>query len=88
MRLITVLLAALAAGAAAAPGSAQPYPTYRGQHYFEDNTYSRKPRRGFSGHAGPPLLGYFCDYRRYPVRACDDRGRCKVVAWRLQQYCY
>lgn len=85
-----MILTVLAVGlldAAAAKLAAQPFPTYRGDRYYEDNYYSREPRRGYTGWAGPPLLGQFCDYRRYPVRECDN-GRCRVVGWRLQQYCY
>lgn len=64
-----------------------PLPSYRGNGYFEDNTYSKKARRGYSGWAGPPIQGYFCDYRKYPIRECNG-GRCRTSGWRLQQYCY
>ncbi len=87
-----VITAALLLGAAAyIPAAAEdrqpPFPTYRGGGYFEDNTYSRKPARGYSGWAGPPIQGYYCDYRRYPIRSCKG-GRCRTTGWRLQQYCY
>jgi hypothetical protein len=64
-----------------------PMPTYRGNGYFEDNTYSKKVPRGYSGWSAPPIRGYFCDYRKYPVRECNG-GRCRTAGWRLQQYCY
>ncbi len=67
---------------------AEAYPTYRGKGYYEDNYYSRKPQRGYSGWAGPSIPGRYCDYRRYPVRVCGKSGKCRVKGWRLQQYCY
>lgn len=63
------------------------FPRYRGGGTFEDYSYSNKPRRGYSGWAGPPLRGLYCDYRRNPVRECNGT-RCRVVRWELQQYCY
>ncbi len=86
-----VIGAALLLGAAAhaANGAERvpPYPQYQGNGYFEDNTYSKKPREGYSGWAGPPIQGYFCDYRKYPIRSCKG-GHCRTAGWRLQQYCY
>jgi hypothetical protein len=64
-----------------------PLPTYRGGHWREDNYTTRKPQRGYTGWAGVPFLDYFCDYQRTPVRRCSH-GRCRVVAWNMQQYCY
>ncbi len=66
---------------------AQPFPTYRGDRRYEDEYITRGPRHGYSGWGNGPLLGYFCDYQRLPVRRCG-KGGCRVVAWRLRQYCY
>lgn len=83
-KLVMIALAMLTLGATVS----EAYPTYRGKGYYEDNYYSRKSQRGYSGWAGPTLPGRYCDYRRYPIRTCNASGRCRVKAWRLQQYCY
>jgi hypothetical protein len=67
--------------------AAQPYPTYRGDRRYEDEYSTRGPARGYSGWGSGPLRGYFCDYQRTPVRRCGRNG-CRVVSWRLRQYCY
>jgi hypothetical protein len=64
-----------------------PWPTYRGGDRYEDSTYSRRPQRGYTGWGSGPLIDYFCDYQRLPVRRCNH-GRCRVVAWETRQYCY
>jgi len=68
--------------------SAQPWPTYRGERRYEDSYISPGPQRGYTGWGSGPLLGYFCDYQRTPIRRCNERGRCRVVAWETRQYCY
>ena len=70
-----------------ATGQGAPWPTYRGDRRYEDEYTTRRPQRGYTGWGSGPLLGYFCDYRREPVRRCDD-GHCRVVAWHMTQYCY
>lgn len=67
--------------------AAQPYPTYRGERRYEDSYITRQPRRGYTGWGSGPLFGYYCDYQRVPIRRCF-KGRCRVVAWDLRQYCY
>jgi hypothetical protein len=64
-----------------------PYPTYRGDRRYEDEYTTPTPRQGYTGWGSGPLLGYFCDYQRTPIRRCEN-GRCQVVAWNLRQYCY
>ena len=66
---------------------AQPWPTYRGDRRYEDSYITPRGQRGYTGWGSGPLLGYFCDYQRTPIRRCD-RGRCRVVAWETRQYCY
>jgi len=66
---------------------AQPYPTYRGERRYEDNTVTRRPPRGYTGWGSGPLRDYFCDFQRTPIRRCNN-GRCRVVAWEFRQYCY
>ena len=70
---------------AAAQGA--PWPTYRGNRRYEDNYVTRQPQRGYTGWGQFPLLGYYCDYQRTPIRRCSN-GRCRVVAWDMKQYCY
>ena len=65
----------------------EPWPTYRGDRRYEDTYTSRYPRRGYTGWGSGPLMHYFCDYQRTPIRRCDG-GRCAVVAWETRQYCY
>ena len=88
-RMTKVLGACFALGLVALPeiASAQPYPTYRGERRYEDEYTTRRTERGYTGWAGAPLFGYFCDYQREPVRRCGKNG-CRVVAWRNRQYCY
>ena len=64
-----------------------PWPTYRGDRRYEDEYTTRRPQRGYTGWGSGPMLGYFCDYQRTPVRRCKN-GRCRVVAWNMTQYCY
>lgn len=85
LRLFVSLFLLLAA-AALSPPPAQAQPTYRGGGYYEDNTITKRPEHGYSGFLPGPGQVY-CDYRRYPIRKCDKRGRCRAAAWRLQQYC-
>lgn len=68
--------------------SAQPWPTYRGSGRYEDSTIDRAPRRGYTGWGSGHLRNRFCDYTRYPIRRCNNNGRCRVVAWETRQYCY
>jgi hypothetical protein len=56
---------------------------------FEQWTYESKgPLKGYEGFLFP---GYYCSYRRFPVRTCeyDKHGReiCKITSWRLEQSC-
>jgi hypothetical protein len=56
---------------------------------FEQWTYeSDRPLKGYEGFLYP---GYYCSYRRFPVRSCtyDQRGRevCKITSWRMEQSC-
>lgn len=56
---------------------------------FEQWTYeSDRPLKGYEGFLYP---GYYCSYRRFPVRSCtyDQRGRevCKITSWRMEQFC-
>lgn len=83
-----VLLAAMAAGigggAMLTAGDAEA----RGRK-FEQWTYeSDRPLRGYEGFLYP---GYYCSYRRFPVRSCvyDKQGRevCKITSWRMEQSC-
>lgn len=50
---------------------------------------SRHALKGYEGFLFP---GYYCSYRRFPVRTCtyDKHGRelCKITSWRLEQVCY
>lgn len=82
----TILAFAGAAGNALAQSG--DFPRYRSGGVYEDFSYSKKPRRGYSGWSGPPIRGLYCDYRRNPIRECKPNGRCKVVKWELEQYCY
>jgi len=82
---VLVALAAVAgAGAMFTSGPAEA----RGSR-FEQWTYeSKEPLKGYEGFLFP---GYYCSYRRLPVRTCkyDQYGRetCKVTSWRLEQSC-
>lgn len=81
------MLAAIAAGIASVsmlPSEAEA----RGRR-FEQWTYeSDRPMKGYEGFLFP---GYYCSYRRYPVRVCnyDAQGReiCKIKGWRMEQSC-
>jgi hypothetical protein len=81
--------ASVALGIHLLPGlaAAQPVPFPTFDDRYEESTITRTPRRGYSGWARAPFNDYYCDYRRIPVRRCDN-GRCRAVAWELQQYCY
>lgn len=82
-----VLLAALATaigGASMLTSEAEA----RGRR-FEQWTYETdRPVKGYEGYLFP---GYYCSYRRFPVRVCsyDARGRevCKIKGWRMEQSC-
>jgi hypothetical protein len=78
------LAASIGGGAMLTAGDAEA----RGRR-FEQWTYeSDKPLKGYEGFVFP---GYYCSYRRYPVRSCvyDKNGHevCKITSWRLEQSC-
>jgi hypothetical protein len=83
-----VLLAALAVGvggtAMLSAGDAEARGRRVGQWTYE----SDRPLKGYEGFLFP---GYYCSYRRFPVRTCtyDRQGResCKVTSWRMEQSC-
>jgi hypothetical protein len=82
------MLAALAAGVAGGALLTADDAEARGRR-FEQWTYeSDRPLKGYEGFAFP---GYYCSYRRFPVRSCvyDRSGRevCKITSWRLEQSC-
>lgn len=98
MRLaLLVLAAALSVSALSVPdASAKKSPCASRPNPGFDTTYerrciSKKPQHGYSGSPvnGFPLGPFVhCDYHRIPIRECSGSGRCKVVAWELQQFCY
>lgn len=83
-----VLLATLAMGIGGTSMLASDEAEARGRR-FEQRTYeSDRPLKGYEGFLYP---GYYCSYRRFPVRVCnyDAQGRevCKIKSWRLEQSC-
>jgi hypothetical protein len=83
-----VVLAALAVGIAGGTLLTTGDAEARGRK-FEQWTYeSDRPLKGYEGFLYP---GYYCSYRRFPVRTCvyDKRGResCKITSWRMEQSC-
>lgn len=52
---------------------------------------NRGPVRGYSGFVRYGARQYYCDYVRYPNRACSvdraGRERCRVTSWRMVQRC-
>jgi hypothetical protein len=71
--------AMLTAGDAEARGRRVEHWTYESRHAL----------KGYEGFLFP---GYYCSYRRFPVRTCtyDKHGHelCKITSWRLEQVCY
>jgi hypothetical protein len=84
------LLAALATAVGGTAMLASGEAEARGGRRVEHWTYeSRHALKGYEGFLFP---GYYCSYRRFPVRTCkyDKHGRefCKITSWRLEQVCY
>lgn len=82
--LLAAMAVAIGGGAMLTAGDAEA----RGRK-FEQWTYeSDRPLRGYAGFLYP---GYYCSYRRFPVRSCtyDQRGVevCKITSWRMKQSC-
>ncbi len=57
---------------------------------YSYDVISKTPDHGYEG-SPIPGADIFCSYHRYPVRKCkvaaSGKERCKVVAWRLHQFC-
>jgi hypothetical protein len=60
--------------------------------YYERQTESDRPVRGYSGWVGFGARSLYCDYQRLPNRECtrtsSGKQRCRVTSWTLKQYCY
>lgn len=82
--MLTVLAAGIGGSAMLTAGDAEAR-----DRRFEQWTYeSKRPLKGYEGFLFP---GYYCSYRRFPVRSCvyDKHGRevCKITSWRMEQSC-
>lgn len=82
--LLAALAVAVGGGAMLIAGEAEA----RGRKVEMWTYESDKPLRGYEGFLFP---GYYCSYKRLPVRTCDydrqGREACKITSWRIEQIC-
>lgn len=90
---VTAILFAAAAAVLIAPiATSSDAEAKRGKgHVTYQTFYTKKATPGYEGFVGAGKYNQYCSYSKKPVRRCKYFGggqKCKIVAWKLVQFCY
>jgi hypothetical protein len=92
VRTTMICLSSVTAAALLAGGPAEARRGFTDAAWYEEDTETKGPVRGYSGPVWGGRRNYWCDYQRIPNRQCttlaNGREKCRVVKWTLKQYCY